>query len=157
MHPADKGLLVRNRGRLFLFCVFFGFFQAGLFAGHSSHDLDLDTIPEPEHKWISAVDAKDVPENVLTQHPIPKLMTDAETNFRKLLSKQSRSLKGAVKEYKKRYRRDPPKGFDRWWKFAVDNDVKMIDEYDGLVADLAPFWEISAEELRRRAAQVRLV
>jgi hypothetical protein len=83
-------------------------------------------------------------------------MADAETNFRKLLSKQSRSLKAAVKEYKKRYHRDPPKGFDKWWKFVVDNKVKMVDEYDGLVEDLAPFWEISGEELRRRAGQVCL-
>lgn len=87
-------------------------------------------------------------------HPIPRLMADAEDKFRALLGKQSRTLSAAVKEYKRRYGRKPPRGFDEWWKFAKENNVKMIDEYDGLVEDLAPFWEISGEELRRRAWQV---
>ncbi|KAF8905928.1 hypothetical protein CPB84DRAFT_1813928 [Gymnopilus junonius] len=30
----------------------------------------------------------------------------------------------------------------------------MVDEYDGLFEDLEPFWELSGEEIRRRAAQV---
>jgi hypothetical protein len=81
-------------------------------------------------------------------------MADAEENFRNLLSKQSRTLEAAVTEYKRRYHRNPPKGFDDWWHFVQDNDVKIVDEYDGLVTDLAPFWEMSGEELRRRAVEV---
>ncbi|GBE86746.1 hypothetical protein SCP_0906270 [Sparassis crispa] len=42
-------------------------------------------------------------------------------------------------------------GFDEWWRFAQDNDVLMIDEYDGIIEDLAPFWELPADELRTRA------
>ena len=38
--------------------------------------------------------------------------------------------------------------------FAQKNEVKMIDEYDGLVKDLEPFWALSGEELRRRSEQV---
>jgi hypothetical protein len=81
-------------------------------------------------------------------------MAYAEDNFRDLLSRQSRTLSAAVREYKRRYHRDPPKGFDDWWRFAKKNNVKMVDEYDGLIEDFAPFWTISGEELRRRAAQV---
>ena len=81
-------------------------------------------------------------------------MSEAETNFRQLISKQSSSLEAAVAEYRRRYKRDPPKGFDDWYAFAKDNDVKIIDEYDGMVNDFAPFWDLSGEEIRRRAMQV---
>ena len=81
-------------------------------------------------------------------------MDDAERQFRRLLSRQSRSLRAAVAEYKRRYGRNPPKGFDAWWRFVQANNVKMVDEYDGLVKDLEPFWEMTGEEFRLRALQV---
>ena len=34
------------------------------------------------------------------------------------------------------------------------NKVKIIDEYDGLVSDLQPFWEMSGAEFRLKAFQV---
>ena len=83
-------------------------------------------------------------------------MEDAEVEFKRKLSSQSKTLKAAVTEYKRRYKRVPPKGFDQWFKFAQQNDVKMIDEYDCLVQDLEPFWELSGEEIRRRSRQVGL-
>lgn len=82
-------------------------------------------------------------------------MADAQTKFKKLLAGQSKTLAGAVKEYKRRYGRNPPKGFDEWFKFAKENRAKILDEYDQLVRDLEPFWSMSGEELRRRATQVR--
>jgi hypothetical protein len=88
-------------------------------------------------------------------HPIPKLMGDAQTKFKKMITGQSRTLIQAVEEYKRRYGRNPPKGFDEWFKFAKENGVKIIDEYDQLVRDLEPFWGMGGEELRRRAVQVR--
>ncbi|TDL15140.1 glycosyltransferase family 90 protein [Rickenella mellea] len=81
-------------------------------------------------------------------------MAEAEDKYRKLLAKQSKTLVDAVNEYRRRYGREPPRGFGDWWKFAVEHDVKMMDEYDGMVEDLAPFWELPGEELRRRAVQV---
>jgi len=32
--------------------------------------------------------------------------------------------------------------------------VKMIDEYDGKIDDLKPFWSLSGEETRRHSVQV---
>lgn len=86
-------------------------------------------------------------------HPIPQLMHDAQVKFRAKIVKQSKTLAAAVKEYRARYKRDPPKGFDEWFQFAQDNKVRIIDEYDGLMNDLDPFWSLSGEELRRRALQ----
>ena len=88
-------------------------------------------------------------------HPIPKLMANAQAKFKKMIAGQSKTLADAVKEYKRRYGRNPPKGFDEWFDFAKENGAKIIDEYDQIVRDLEPFWGMSGEELRRRATQVR--
>lgn len=108
-------------------------------AGSASSWLPLGTATDPSD---------------LVSHPIPRLMSEAETNFRHLIAKQSSSLSAAVAEYRRRYKRSPPKGFDDWYAFAKDNDVKIIDEYDGMVNDLTPFWDLSGEEIRRRVLQV---
>jgi hypothetical protein len=91
------------------------------------------------------------------KHPIAKLMEDAESEFRRKVNGQSRTLSKAVEEYERRYKRPPPRGFDDWFKFAVDNEVRIIDEYDSMVKDLRPFENMSGEELRARALQVRFL
>ncbi|TDL15137.1 glycosyltransferase family 90 protein [Rickenella mellea] len=87
-------------------------------------------------------------------HPIPVLMAEAEERYRNLLATQSKTLVEAVNEYRRRYGREPPRGFGDWWQFAVEHNATMVDEYDGMVEDLAPFWEMPGEELRRRALRV---
>ncbi|KAF8546751.1 glycosyltransferase family 90 protein [Imleria badia] len=81
-------------------------------------------------------------------------MDDAKVAFTNLLAKQSKTFPEAVDEYKRRYGRDPPLGFDRWWEFAKEHDFKLVDEFDAIVEDLAPFWALSGEELRRRTFQM---
>jgi hypothetical protein len=47
----------------------------------------------------------------------------------------------AVEEYQRRnHQRLPPKGFEKWWQFAVDNNVALVDEYEQISKDLEPFW-----------------
>ena len=82
-------------------------------------------------------------------------MAEAEETFKRMLSRQSTTLKKAVAEYKRRYGRNPPKGFDQWWDFARKNNVKIVDDYDAVVEDLAPFWDMSGEEFRARVDVVR--
>ncbi|KAL1703064.1 glycosyltransferase family 90 protein [Schizophyllum commune] len=97
-----------------------------------------------------------VPEAAIVEvdpHPIPRLIAEAEERFTKKVARQSRTLPEAAAEYRRRYGRNPPKGFDKWWAFAQENEFVMVDEFDGLIDDLAPFWEISGEELSRRALQ----
>jgi hypothetical protein len=31
-------------------------------------------------------------------------------------------------EYKNRYGMLPPKGFDAWWKFVIEKDIKIVDD-----------------------------
>ncbi|KAJ7831149.1 hypothetical protein B0H14DRAFT_2365339, partial [Mycena olivaceomarginata] len=48
----------------------------------------------------------------------------------------------------------PPRGFSAWYTFAVQHAFVIIDEFDAVVEDLAPFWELSGEEMRGRAELV---
>jgi hypothetical protein len=47
-------------------------------------------------------------------HPILELIRNAEEEWQKKLDKSSRTLEDAVREYKRRYKRAPPQGFDDW-------------------------------------------
>lgn len=47
-------------------------------------------------------------------HPIFELMARAETAWQAKLRKASATLEEAVEEYVRRYKRFPPKGFDKW-------------------------------------------
>lgn len=87
-------------------------------------------------------------------HPIPAKIKQARDNFEAKLARQSKTLTQAVAEYQKRYNMDPPKGFDEWFQFAKDNKVDIIDEYDQLMKDLDPWFQLSGEEIRRRCIQV---
>ena len=133
---------------LFYIAILIAFFQAGIYA--SQRNLPHSAQGGEPHARTSFKLGQH-----LTEHPIPGLMADAEDKFRSLLSRQSKSLAEAVEEYKKRYNRDPPKGFDDWYEFALSKDFKLIDEFDAINEDLAPFWAFTGEELRRRVDQVR--
>lgn len=157
---SSCGFLRRNSGYIFMFGMLFAFMQLGFRNGRRKH-IALDSpgfMQDVSDDWLDPTtllpfaDEKKKP--VITEHPIPKLMEEAEEKYRKKLGSQSQTLKAAVMEYRRRYGRAPPKGFDEWWKFAQKYDVKMVDEYDGLMQDLEPFWQLPGEEIRRRAVQV---
>ncbi|KAG9310122.1 glycosyltransferase family 90 protein [Chiua virens] len=128
--------------------VFLLFMLAGLFQGH--HNRKATSRPTRWSSWLPFARRS----GQITEHPITTLMADAKYTFTKRLARQSKTLPQAVAEYKRRYKRDPPRGFDDWWAFAKENDFKLVDEFDAIVEDLAPFWTLSGEELRRRAYQM---
>ncbi|KAG6906663.1 hypothetical protein DXG01_012720, partial [Tephrocybe rancida] len=143
----------RNGGYIFFACVFVLFMRTGFLAGHNDHhaesyasnnDIAATLLPSAGG-WIP---------HAAPEHPITKRIEAAEAKHKAKVAGQSKTLKAAVAEYKRRYKRAPPKGFDQWWNFAQEHNVKFVDDYDGMVSDLAPFWELSGEELRRRALQV---
>ena len=141
----------QRRGRTFIAGLFLLLMLAGLFvATHGSETTDRTTS---RTNWLSFGWGT----GTITEHPITKLIADAKATFTDRLAKQSKTLSQAVAEYKRRYGRDPPRGFDHWWEFAKEHDFKLVDEFDAVVEDLAPFWTLSGEELRRRAFQVGLI
>ena len=87
-------------------------------------------------------------------HPIPTLLGLGERRWEELLSRQSRTLEEAVQEYTRRYGRNPPKGFDVWWDYAMLHDLVLPDEYDRINLDLAPFFALPRAEMRRRMEMV---
>lgn len=88
-----------------------------------------------------------------TYHPIQKITEEARAKFERIQKRQSKSLVEAIAEYKKRYGRKPPPGFDKWYEFAVAHDVQFIDEYDYLTNSFSPFWNIAPKILREYAEQ----
>ena len=145
-------VIEHRRGCMFMLTVpFLLFMFAGLFAAHRDGSGDETTLGAPwGAEWLSFSRSP----GAMTKHPISTLMEEAKEAFIKRLARQSKTLPEAVAEYKHRYGRDPPRGFDDWWAFAQENDFKLVDEFDAIVEDLAPFWELSGEELRHRAYQV---
>lgn len=152
MHERMPGT---KRGILYFVGLCFVFMQAGLWsARRAAQEIFPDNPLVSKPKLLSLVRSSSRPS--ITQHPIPTLMANAESSFRNLLSSQSKTLAQAVDEYKRRYKRDPPKGFDDWWQYIQDNDVLMVDEYDAINEDLTPFWDLTPVEFRLRATLVRL-
>ncbi|MCJ1439910.1 MAG: capsule-associated protein CAP1 [Stictis urceolatum] len=88
-----------------------------------------------------------------TSHPIDTLVGKAGRDFGALLEKQSKTLKEAVAEYKRRYKIHPPPNFDRWYEFASSKGVQLIDEYDTIYDSLLPFWGLEPATIRARVKE----
>lgn len=86
-------------------------------------------------------------------HPIWHLITNAESELKKAEAHQSRTLRDAVVEYRRRYGIAPPPNFDKWWEFAQSKNVQMVDEFDTIFELLTPFWGLTAGTIRARAKE----
>ncbi|OAV90176.1 hypothetical protein PTTG_08354 [Puccinia triticina 1-1 BBBD Race 1] len=85
-------------------------------------------------------------------HPIVSLINNATRAWTLKLESQSKHFSTAVSEYRRRNHRNPPKGYDRWWAWASDNNVKLLDEYDYLHKSIKPFFALPPEVFRQRAS-----
>lgn len=83
------------------------------------------------------------------EHPIDILMRGAKAQFNGLLHRQSKTFVEAQKEYRRRYKMDPPPGFEAWYNFAVANESPIIDEFDLIHQQIAPFLKLSGAELQK--------
>lgn len=70
------------------------------------------------------------------------------------MSRQSTTLEAAVQEYKRRYKRAPPAGFDKWWKFAEQHDVQLPDEYDTIMRDIEMFFALPPSVFKQRVKRL---
>lgn len=91
--------------------------------------------------------------NATFSHPIPKLAQGAEAQYTTMKTRQSKSLPNAIIEYRRRYGMNPPPNFDRWYEFAKNNNVVLIDEYDTIYHSLKPFWGMPPAEIRKKVRQ----
>ncbi|KAK1221141.1 hypothetical protein PQX77_016059, partial [Marasmius sp. AFHP31] len=79
--------------------------------------------------------------NATLEHPIHILIERSRLLWEQKVAKQSKSLKEAVIEYQRRHSgRAPPLGFEKWWRYAKENNVQLLDEYDQIWRDVEVFW-----------------
>ncbi len=107
----------------------------------------------PTAESTSVQPPKPLPPSTSTSHPIHQLITTAEKEFDELKRRQSQSLGSAIQEYRRRYRIPPPPNFDKWFEFAQEKRVELIDEYDTIYHSLLPFWALKPSIIRGRARQ----
>ncbi|ERS99889.1 hypothetical protein HMPREF1624_03256 [Sporothrix schenckii ATCC 58251] len=88
-----------------------------------------------------------------TSHPMWSLISGAESDLEKMKARQSKTLQEAVAEYRKRYGIAPPPHFDKWFAFAKDNNVQLVDEFDTINELLTPFWGLKPATIRARAKE----
>ncbi|QPH01614.1 hypothetical protein C2857_005817 [Epichloe festucae Fl1] len=94
---------------------------------------------------------KDVPSS--KHHPIRHLLTSAKRELHDLTRRQSKNLKEAVEEYRRRYGIPPPPNFDKWFQFAKDHNVQLVDEFDTIHDVMTPFWGLKPKTIRARARE----
>ena len=108
----------------------------------------------PSNERPSSPDSKKpLPPANENSHPIHQLINSAEGELFAISSRQSRTLKEAVAEYKRRYNISPPPNFDKWFEYAKDKGVQLIDEYDTIYHSLLPFWALEPAVIRGRARE----
>ncbi|KIM52545.1 hypothetical protein SCLCIDRAFT_60830, partial [Scleroderma citrinum Foug A] len=80
-------------------------------------------------------------------HPIFELIHKAGREWETKVKRASKTLDEAIAEYKRRYKRSPPLGFEKWWDYIVEHNVQLPDEYDEIYYDLEPFWGVDPEDM----------
>ena len=107
--------------------------------GENHHELDLNEIlPPPKTTTTTSINEEKKPPgpehhyrddglvevNPEAPHPIFDLIARAEKEWEAKKHRASTSLEEAIKEYRRRYKRSPPKGFDKWcvssWEFSCN-------------------------------------
>ena len=99
--------------------------------------------------WASDRMSLEAPPYSVLQHPIRQLHDIGTRQFAVLIERQSQTLDAAVLEYRRRYKRPPPLGFDVWFDFAKKHSSVIIDDFDTISNSLAPFWNISPSSVRK--------
>ncbi|KAK0652441.1 glycosyltransferase family 90 protein [Cercophora newfieldiana] len=85
-------------------------------------------------------------------HPVESIIEVAKIDFQRLTKRQSREFPQAVAEYKHRYGMEPPPGFEDWFKFAMDNQSPIIDDFNIIYTSIAPFLRLSGQDFTRITA-----
>jgi len=83
-------------------------------------------------------------------HPIEILAAAGEERWNRIVGRQSKTLEQAIAEYRARYARYPPPGFDEWFLLCREKNVVLVDEFDEMTRAMEPLWGVPPQELRRR-------
>ncbi|KAL6866030.1 hypothetical protein ACO1O0_002130 [Amphichorda felina] len=115
-----------------------GFFIANYSLWNSSKSWDIPSLHSPV--------------GFGSKHPIKKLMMDARTLHEEKLSRRSYDLHDAAARYREARGRHPPPGFDRWFEAALNTDSVVVEDYfDRIYKDLAPWWAMEPQTIKKHA------
>ena len=94
--------------------------------------------------------------DLVSSHPIDQLTVQASKDHTAWLTQanRSRTLGEVVQEYQRRYNRNPPPNFDKWYRFATSRSSIIIDDFDRIHKDLLPFWALEPRVLRTRTREI---
>ncbi|CEI63699.1 hypothetical protein FVEN_g6820 [Fusarium venenatum] len=81
------------------------------------------------------------------QHPVEILAGRSMEKFESTMRNQSGTYEAAALEYKRRYRLDPPTGFEGWFQFAQHHKSPIIDDFDMITDSISPFLKLSGKEV----------
>lgn len=98
-----------------------------------------------ERSEASSVLAK--PSRPPAQHPIQLLIERSRASYTETIRNQSTTVDEALREYRSRYKIEPPPGFDKWFAFAKEKKSVIIDEYDTIFESVAPYLAIDGKRL----------
>ncbi|RAK92988.1 hypothetical protein BO79DRAFT_272381 [Aspergillus costaricaensis CBS 115574] len=84
---------------------------------------------------------------IIENHPIAALMGKARLDFEETLHKQSRTYAAACDEYRRRYKIEPPPGFEDWFQYASAHQSPIIDDYDAIYDSILPLLKLSGKEI----------
>ena len=89
-------------------------------------------------------------------HPIDALMNAALVQHEAWIQQatSTKTFGECVNEYRRRYNRHPPPGFDLWYKYAKDRSSVIIDDFDHITEDLQPFWAIKPADIRAQTREI---
>ena len=92
---------------------------------------------------------------ILQEHPIDSLIYSADQAHEAWATqaKQSETLEEAITNYQLRYNRKPPPNFHIWYNFAIARNSDVVDDFDNIERDLAPFRALNPAELRERTKE----
>lgn len=89
-------------------------------------------------------------------HVIEDIVSSARGSFTAWASQagNSTTLEEAVVQYNRRHGMPPPPNFDRWFDFAMSHNSTIVDDFDQIRLDLAPFWGVLPSVLRERTSHL---
>jgi hypothetical protein len=155
MQPPKGGRMRSRQVNTLLILLFFVGLTVYLLRTPHHAPPPFDDPPpahEPHHENKPLI-TKPLSPSTAKSHPVYQLMSSAQKQFDSVTSRQSKTLEEAVAEYKRRYNVAPPPNFDKWYEFAKNKGVQLIDEYDTIYHSLLPFWAIDPKTLRERARE----
>ncbi|KAK3905575.1 glycosyltransferase [Staphylotrichum tortipilum] len=91
------------------------------------------------------------------KHPIDALVRAADKVFAARLSMATQTLPATAAAYRERRGRHPPPGFDKWYAFAREKKVIVVEEFwDQIYHDLEPFWGARPAQIRKDAREFEM-